>query len=72
MTTVGAFLTVGPTVFFPRHAAACSARSSALNQKAVAETREYSKPYSFVETVNDRDEILIKLIQMKAAAGQIP
>ena len=42
-----------------------------LNKKAVAETKEYLKPFSF-ETVNQRDDILIKLIQMKAAAAQIP
>lgn len=43
-----------------------------LNKKAVAETKDYLKPYSFDDTVNQRDEILIKLIQMKAAAPQIP
>jgi carnitine 3-dehydrogenase len=43
-----------------------------LNKKAVAETKEYLKPFSFDETVNQRDDILIKLIQMKAAAAQIP
>jgi carnitine 3-dehydrogenase len=46
--------------------------SSELNKKAVAETKEYLKPYSFDETVNQRDEILIKLIRMKAEAAQIP
>jgi carnitine 3-dehydrogenase len=46
--------------------------SEQLKQKAVTETKEYLKPYSFEETVNQRDEILIKLIQMKAAAKQIP
>jgi hypothetical protein len=43
-----------------------------LNKKAVAETKEYLKPYSFDETVQQRDEILISLIQMKAKAEQIP
>src|SRR6266436_3906078 len=43
-----------------------------LNKKAVTETKEYLQPYSFDETVNQRDEILIKLIRMKAAAEQIP
>lgn len=46
--------------------------SAELNQKAVTETNEYFKPYSFDATVKQRDEILIKLIQMKAAASQIP
>jgi carnitine 3-dehydrogenase len=46
--------------------------SPELNKKAVAETKEYLKPYSFDETVQQRDEILISLIQMKAKAKQIP
>ena len=46
--------------------------SAHLSSKAVAETKEYLKPYSFDETVKQRDEILIKLIQMKAAASDIP
>ena len=46
--------------------------SAELNKKAVDETKEYLKPYSFDKTVNQRDEILIKLIQMKATANQIP
>jgi hypothetical protein len=43
-----------------------------LNKKAVAETKEYLEPYSFDQTVEQRDEILISLIQMKAKAKQIP
>jgi carnitine 3-dehydrogenase len=43
-----------------------------LNKKAVNETKEYLKPYSFDVTVKQRDEILIKLLQMKAAANQLP
>ena len=43
-----------------------------LNRKAVDETKEYLKPYSFDETVKQRDEILIKVLKMKAAAKQLP
>jgi len=43
-----------------------------LNKKAVNETKEYLKPYAFDVTVKQRDEILIKLLQMKAAANQLP
>jgi hypothetical protein len=35
-------------------------------------TKEYLKPYSFDETVKQRDEILIKVLKMKAAAKQLP
>ena len=43
-----------------------------LDKKAVAETKDYLEPYCFDETVKQRDDILIKLIQMKAASSQIP
>jgi len=46
--------------------------SQDLNKKAVGETKEYLKPYSFDETVKQRDEILIKVLKMKAAAKQLP
>jgi len=46
--------------------------SQDLNKKAVEETKEYLKPYSFDETVKQRDEILIKVLKMKAAAKQLP
>jgi carnitine 3-dehydrogenase len=43
-----------------------------LNKKAVAETKDYLKPFDFEETVRQRDDILIKLLQMKASASQLP
>lgn len=43
-----------------------------LNKKAAAETKDYLKPYDFEETVRERDDILIKLLQMKASAPQLP
>jgi len=46
--------------------------SQDLNKKAVEETKEYLKPYSFDETVKQRDEILINVLKMKAAAKQLP
>jgi len=46
--------------------------SDELNQKAVDETKEYLKPYDFAETVKQRDDILVKLLGMKAAANQLP
>lgn len=46
--------------------------SDELNQKAVDETKEYLKPYDFAETVKQRDDILVKLLGMKAAADQLP
>jgi carnitine 3-dehydrogenase len=46
--------------------------SDELNQKAVAETKDYLKPYDFAETVKQRDDILVKLLRMKAAANQLP
>ena len=46
--------------------------SNELNQKAVDETKEYLKPYDFAETVKQRDDILVKLLGMKAAANQLP
>ena len=46
--------------------------SNELNQKAVDETKEYLKPYDFAETVKQRDDILVKLLRMKAAANQLP
>jgi carnitine 3-dehydrogenase len=46
--------------------------SDELNQKAVEETKEYLKPYDFAETVKQRDDILVKLLNMKAAANQLP
>src|SRR6267378_3205661 len=46
--------------------------SQDLNKKAVEETKKYLKPYSFDETVKQRDEILIKVLKMKAAAKQLP
>ena len=46
--------------------------SDELNQRAVAETKEYLKPYDFAETVKQRDDILVKLLGMKAAANQLP
>ena len=46
--------------------------SSELNQRAVDETKEYLKPYDFAATVKQRDDILVKLLGMKAAANQLP
>jgi carnitine 3-dehydrogenase len=46
--------------------------SDELNQKAIDETKEYLKPYDFAETVKQRDDILVKLLGMKAAANQLP
>jgi carnitine 3-dehydrogenase len=46
--------------------------SDELNQKAVDETKEYLKPYDFAATVKQRDDILVKLLGMKAAADQLP
>jgi len=46
--------------------------SNELNQKAVAETKDYLRPYDFAETVKQRDDILVKLLRMKAAANQLP
>jgi carnitine 3-dehydrogenase len=46
--------------------------SSELNQRAVDETKEYLKPYDFAATVKQRDDILVKLLGMKAAADQLP
>lgn len=46
--------------------------SNELNQTAVAETKDYLKPYDFAETVKQRDDILVKLLRMKAAANQLP
>jgi carnitine 3-dehydrogenase len=43
-----------------------------LNKKAVAETKDYLKPYDFEETVRERDDILIKVLRMKASASQLP
>jgi carnitine 3-dehydrogenase len=46
--------------------------SDELNLKAVDETKEYLKPYDFAATVKQRDDILVKLLGMKAAADQLP
>jgi 3-hydroxyacyl-CoA dehydrogenase len=43
-----------------------------LDSKAVAEVKEYLKPYDFVQTVAQRDEILVQLLGLKAKANQIP
>ena len=46
--------------------------NEALDKKAVAETKDYLKPFDFEETVRQRDDILIKVLQMKASASQLP
>jgi 3-hydroxyacyl-CoA dehydrogenase len=43
-----------------------------ISEKAIAQVKDYLKPYSFDETVRERDEILIKLLALKAAAHELP
>ena len=43
-----------------------------ISAKAVAQVKDYLKPYSFDETVRERDDILIKLLALKAAAHELP
>ena len=43
-----------------------------LNQKVVAQVKEFLKPYSFDQTVKQRDSILVKLLRLKEEANQLP
>jgi carnitine 3-dehydrogenase len=43
-----------------------------LNKKAVAQVKEFLKPYSFDQTVKQRDGILVKLLRLKEEANQLP
>jgi 3-hydroxyacyl-CoA dehydrogenase len=46
--------------------------SDALNQKAVTQVKDYLKAFSFDETVKQRDDILVTLLRLKAAASELP
>jgi hypothetical protein len=46
--------------------------SDALNQKAVTQVKDYLKAFSFAETVKQRDDILVTLLRLKAAASELP
>ena len=46
--------------------------SAELNEKAVAQANEYLKPYRFEQTVEQRDDILVQLLGLKAKANQLP
>jgi carnitine 3-dehydrogenase len=43
-----------------------------LNQKLVTQVKEYLKPYKFDRTVEQRDDILVQLLGLKAKANQLP
>jgi carnitine 3-dehydrogenase len=43
-----------------------------LNQKAVAQVKAFLEPYSFDQTVKQRDGILVKLLRLKEEANQLP
>jgi carnitine 3-dehydrogenase len=43
-----------------------------LNQNLVSQVKEYLKPYKFEQTVEQRDDILVQLLGLKAKANQLP
>jgi hypothetical protein len=46
--------------------------SDAVNQKAVTQVKDYLKAFSFDKTVKQRDDILVTLLKLKAAASELP
>ena len=46
--------------------------SDELVRKAVNQVQDMLKSYSFDETVRQRDDILVKLLALKAKANQLP